>query len=71
MKYASEMGSDAMIYIRRTQVDKDYFRHLKVNGGGGLFTDIHTHSHREHGDLISIILFFQNKEVGYRSKEIQ
>jgi hypothetical protein len=52
MKNAVEMGSGAMIYIY-TKVHKDWFRHSKVNGGGG-FTDIYMY--------INLFLFFQNKE---------
>jgi hypothetical protein len=50
MKYA-EMGSVAIIY----KFHKDCFRHSKVYRGD-------SQTHRQHGDLISLLLFFQNKE---------
>jgi hypothetical protein len=50
MKYAFEMGSGAMIYIPSF---------IKISSGiRKLIGEIH----RQHGDLISILLFFQNKE---------
>jgi hypothetical protein len=48
MKYAVEMGSGAMI--------KHWFRHSKVDGGGN------SQTHRQEGDLISLLLCIQNKE---------
>jgi hypothetical protein len=33
MKYATEIGSGAMIYVH-TKFHKDWFRHSKVNGEG-------------------------------------
>jgi hypothetical protein len=50
MKYAVEMGSGAMIYIKIGSGIQ------KVNKGD-------TQTHTQHGDRISI-LFFQNKESG-------
>jgi hypothetical protein len=52
MRYAVEMGS--------SKFHKDWFRRSEVNSWG--FTD----THREHGDIISLLLFifFQNKKVG-------
>jgi hypothetical protein len=53
MKYAVEMGSGAMIYIASF---------IKIGSGiqnlirGGI------HRHRQHGDGISLLLFFQSKE---------
>jgi hypothetical protein len=38
MKYAVEMGTDAMIYIPKFH--KDWFSHSKVDGGG--YTKIQT-----------------------------
>jgi hypothetical protein len=56
MKYAVEMGSAAMIYIRKFH--KDWFRHSKVDGGGGF-----RHIDIQHGARISLLsFFFQNKE---------
>jgi hypothetical protein len=51
MKYAIEMGSGAMIHIPSF---------IKIGSGiqtliGGI--------HRQHGDLISLLLFFQNRKV--------
>jgi hypothetical protein len=49
MKYAVEMGSDAMIYIPSF-----------IRNGSGIDTTRYTH--RQQGDLISLLLFFfQNK----------
>jgi hypothetical protein len=48
MKYAVEMGSGSKFH-------KDWFRHSKFNRG-------ETQTHREHGDGISLLLFFQNTE---------
>jgi hypothetical protein len=53
MKYAVEMGSGAMIH---TKFLKDWFSHLKVDRG------ILIQTHRQQGDLISLLLFFQNNE---------
>jgi hypothetical protein len=50
MKYAVGMESGATIYI--TKINKDWFSHSKVKGG----------IHRQHGDRINLISFFQNKE---------
>jgi hypothetical protein len=52
MKYAVEMNSGNMISIPSF---------IKIGSGfqkliGGI------HTHRQHGDLISLLLFFQNKE---------
>jgi hypothetical protein len=53
MKYAVEMGSGARIH---TKFHKDRFMHSKVDKVG------YTNTHRQHGDCISLLLFFQNKE---------
>jgi hypothetical protein len=54
MEYAVEMGSGAMIYIQSF---------IKIGSGIGKlmggFTG--TQTSRQHGDLISLPLFFQNK----------
>jgi hypothetical protein len=52
MKYAVEMGSGATIFI--PCFIKIGSSNQKLIGGGGLQT--------QHGDLISLLLFFQNKE---------
>jgi hypothetical protein len=53
VKYAVEMGSCAVIYIPRS---------MKIGSGiqkliGGM------HRHRQHGDFISLLVFFKNKEI--------
>jgi hypothetical protein len=54
MRYTVEMVSGAMIH---TKFHKDWFRNSKVHGGeGGM------HRHRQHGALISLLLFLQNNE---------
>jgi hypothetical protein len=50
MKYAIETGSGSMIYI---QSFIDWFSHSEVERG---YTDT------QHGDCISLLLFFQNKK---------
>jgi hypothetical protein len=50
MKYAVEMGFGAMIYIR--SFIKIYSGIQKMMGG----------IHRQHGDRINLLLFFQNKD---------
>jgi hypothetical protein len=59
MKYAAEMGSDAMIYI--PSFIKIFSAIQKLRGGG---------VHRQHGDLISLLLFFQNKESRLKRNEL-
>jgi hypothetical protein len=51
MKYAVEMDTGAMIYIPSCIK----IRHSKVNRGN-------LQTHRQHGDHISLLSFFQNKE---------
>jgi hypothetical protein len=57
MNYIVSMGSDAIIYIRSF---------IKIGSGIKKFSggDIHTntHTHRQQGYLISLLLSFQNKE---------
>jgi hypothetical protein len=55
MQYAAEMGSGAMIYISFIKIGSGI---QKLFGGGD------KHTHRRHGDLISLLLFFQNEKVG-------
>jgi hypothetical protein len=57
MKYAVEMGSDVMIYVH-TKFHKDWFGNSKVDRRDCTDAKIH----RQHSDLISLLLFFQNKE---------
>jgi hypothetical protein len=51
MKYAVEMGSGAMIYIPNF---------IKIGSAIQKFIRGETQTHRQHGDLISLLLFFQN-----------
>jgi hypothetical protein len=53
MIYAVEIGSGAMKYVR--SFVKISSRIQKLIWGD-------THTHRQHGDRISVFLFFQNKE---------
>jgi hypothetical protein len=51
MKYAAEIGSDAMMYISSfTEIGSGI---QKLKGGG-----MDSQTHRQHGDLISLLLFF-------------
>jgi hypothetical protein len=69
MKYTIEMGSVAMIYIR--SFIKIGSGIQKLLGGDAqtcthhtrthAHTHTHTHTHTEHGDFISLLLFFENK----------
>jgi hypothetical protein len=54
MKYAVEMGLGAVIYIL---FRRDWFRQSKVDGGD-------SRAHRQHDDLISVLLFFKIRKVG-------
>jgi hypothetical protein len=56
MKYAADMGSGAMIYI--PSFIKIGSSIQKLLGG------IHIQTHREHGDLISLLSFFEIRKVG-------
>jgi hypothetical protein len=53
MKYAVEMGSGAMIYILSFK---------KIGSATRNVDKEDTQTHRHHGDLISLLLFFQEKE---------
>jgi hypothetical protein len=54
MIYAVEMGSGAIIYIPSF---------IKIGWGiQKLLERDHIQTHRQHGDLTSILSFFQNKE---------
>jgi hypothetical protein len=56
MKYAIQMASGGMIYIPAfMKVDRVM---QKLLGG----THIKTHTYRIQGNLISLLLFFQNRE---------
>jgi hypothetical protein len=62
MKYSVEMGSGAMIYIHCTRFHKDWFSHSKVDRGD-------SQTHRQHGDWMSLFLFFQNKESRLKTED--
>jgi hypothetical protein len=49
MKYAAEMGSGAVIYIPSF---------IKIGSGIQKLIGEETQAHRQHGDLISLFLFF-------------
>jgi hypothetical protein len=51
MKCAVEMGRGAMIYIRSF---------IKIGSGIRKLMRVHIQTRREHGDRISLLLFFQN-----------
>jgi hypothetical protein len=54
MKYAIEMGSGAIIYIPSF---------IKISSAIQNFMGRNTRTHRQHGDRISLLLFFfQNEE---------
>jgi hypothetical protein len=54
MNYAFEMGAGAMIYRASF---------IKIGSAiQNLIGEIHIQTHRQQGDLISLFLFFQNKE---------
>jgi hypothetical protein len=54
MKYAVEMGSGAMIYMSSL---------IKIDSGiQNVLRRIHIQTHRQQGDLKSVLLFFRNKE---------
>jgi hypothetical protein len=54
MKYAVEMSSGAMVYVPSF---------IKIGSGIQKFVRRDSLVHRQHGDLISLLLFlFQNKE---------
>jgi hypothetical protein len=53
MKHAFEMGSGAMIYIRSF---------MKIGSGIQKLTAEGIHKHRQHGELIDLLYFYQNKE---------
>jgi hypothetical protein len=57
------LRSDGLRYHDiHTKFHKDWFRHLKVDGA-----DAHTHTHRQQGDLMSLLLYFQYKENGLKN----
>jgi hypothetical protein len=62
MMYAVDMGSGAVIYKSNfTKISLGIQKLMEW----GRFTHIQTQ--RQHGDLISLHLFFQNKESGFKT----
>jgi hypothetical protein len=55
VKYAFEMGTGAVIYILSFIKIDSGIKKMMVGAG-------YSQIHRQHGDRISLILFFQNKE---------
>jgi hypothetical protein len=55
MKYAVEMGSGAMMYVPSL---------IKIGSGIQRLLRGDTHTDRQHGDLISLLLFFKIRKVG-------
>jgi hypothetical protein len=53
-------------YDINTKFSEDWFRHSKIDEGMG----IHIQKHRQHDGLISLLLFFQNKENGLIIKKL-
>jgi hypothetical protein len=53
MKYVVEIGSGAMIYTPDS---------IKIGSGIQKLIEEDTQTHRQYGDLISLLLFCQNKE---------
>jgi hypothetical protein len=56
--------------------NKDWFSHSKVRGIDlQTYTEIRrrtdTHIHRQQGDFISLLLFFQNKKIMQKTKCVQ
>jgi hypothetical protein len=64
MKYAVEMGSGAVKYIPSSIKTGSGIQ--KLTGGNA-----QTHRHRQHGDLISILTFFQNKKSKLKTGGLQ
>jgi hypothetical protein len=60
MKYGVEKGSDAMIYIPS----------FIKTGSGILKLMGRIHRRRQRGDLISLLLFFQNKGITLKLMEL-
>jgi hypothetical protein len=55
MKYATEIVSGAMI---------DILIFTKIGSGFQKLMERDTQTHRQHGDLINLLLSFQNKKIG-------
>jgi hypothetical protein len=59
MKYAAEMGSGAMIHIR----------FIKIGSGIQKLIRGDSHTERQHGDGISLLSLFQNKESRLKKEQ--
>jgi hypothetical protein len=64
MKYAVEMSSGATTYIPSfVRTGSGIQKIVGGRGGGGV---VHIQIYRKQGDLISLLLFFQDKENGLK-----
>jgi hypothetical protein len=61
MKYAIEIGPGAMIYIRS-------FIKIGLGIQKVIWGDSDTQTNRQHGNLISLLLFFKNKDSTLKIK---
>jgi hypothetical protein len=66
MKYTVEMVSGGMIYVPSF---------IKIGSGvqkllGEMHILIHRHTHRQQGNLVSLLLFFQNKESRLKHQKL-
>jgi hypothetical protein len=59
MNYAVEMGSSVLIYIPTFMKTDSGVRKLKR--GEHIQPYRHTHTYRQHGNLINVLLFFLSK----------
>jgi hypothetical protein len=57
MKYAVEMGSGVMLYIPSS---------IKIDSCIQKLMEMDSQTHKQHRNLKSPLLFFQNKKVGYK-----
>jgi hypothetical protein len=62
MDCAVEIDSDALIHIPRIIKTLSAIQKL-IGGYKYRQTDRHTHTHSQKGDIISLFLFFRNKEI--------
>jgi hypothetical protein len=63
-------GSDELRCLNiHAKSHRDWFAYLKVNRGH-TYTDTHTaHTYRQQGDLISVLLKYQNKESRLKKEQ--
>jgi hypothetical protein len=64
MKYAVEMGTDAMVHIRSFIKIGSGIQRLIGEVEGFTDTDAQKHAHRQHEDCISLVLFYNKRNVG-------